>query len=133
MYYIMIVCTRVGKSRVTVVSMQNIKFTRILIFINYGIIYLFDNCKPTFAHPCNNERKICKRVKKQIAFTVFKSLDYSFFKKNHIFSLFIIRCRRFVQASSLLYTTLPAHSHTALPSDEDINEQQSNWEVCQAQ
>ena len=40
-----------GKSKFTVVSMQNIEFIFLLLFINYCTIYcITSNCKPTVAH-----------------------------------------------------------------------------------
>ena len=32
-------------------STQNTEFIRVLLFINYCILFPFENCKPTFAPP----------------------------------------------------------------------------------
>ena len=42
---------RVGESGFTVVSMQNIDFILVLLFLNYCNTYLYYSCKPSFAHP----------------------------------------------------------------------------------
>ena len=67
-----------GKSRFTVVSMWNAKFTLVLLFFNYRIIFHTNNCKPTFAYPVllSEERKAnFKRVYKVCYFCVKKSLE----------------------------------------------------------
>ena len=44
--------TELGKSRFTIVSMQNTEFSPVLLFIYYCVTFHTSNCKPMFASPC---------------------------------------------------------------------------------
>ena len=43
---------RVGKNRLTFVSMQNTEFILEWLFINHCVIFCMNNYEPTFAPPC---------------------------------------------------------------------------------